>query len=86
MKASLKTTMIVAASITFGAASAQLLYAASGPPAVIFGEINVKDQSGYEKEFLPEARKQIAAHGGTYIAVASIRPKFLREQSLRIAL
>ena len=68
MKASRKTTMIVAASITFGAAAVQLLHAASGPPAVIFGEINVKDQSGYEKEFLPEARKQIGAHGGTYIA------------------
>lgn len=68
MKASRKTTMIVAASITFGAAVVQLLHAASGPPAVIFGEINVKDQSGYEKEFLPEARKQIGAHGGTYIA------------------
>ena len=49
MKASRKTTMIVAASITFGAAAVQLLHAASGPPAVIFGEINVKDQSGYEK-------------------------------------
>jgi uncharacterized protein (DUF1330 family) len=68
MKANLKTTVIVAASITFGAAAVQLLHAASGPPAVIFGEINVKDQSGYEKEFLPEARKQIGAHGGTYIA------------------
>ena len=59
MKANLKTTVIVAASITFGAAAVQLLHAASGPPAVIFGEINVKDQSGYEREFLPEARKQI---------------------------
>jgi uncharacterized protein (DUF1330 family) len=68
MKASLKTSIIVAASITFGAGAVQLLHAMEGPPAVIFAEIAVRDTAGYEKDFLPEARKQIADYGGKYFA------------------
>jgi uncharacterized protein (DUF1330 family) len=68
MKASLKTTMIVAASIAFGAGAVQLLHAAGSPPAFIVAEINVKDRAGYDKDFLPEAQKLIKEHGGVYIA------------------
>jgi uncharacterized protein (DUF1330 family) len=37
-------------------------------PAYVVAEIDVKDQDGYMKEFLPKAMANIKQHGGKYLA------------------
>jgi uncharacterized protein (DUF1330 family) len=66
MKPSLKTTVIVTASIMFGAGAVQLLHAATEPYAITVSEIKVTDMDGY-KEWLPGVQKTIAEAGGKYI-------------------
>jgi hypothetical protein len=63
MKASLKTNMIVAASVAFGAGAVQLLHAATEPYAITVSEIKVTDMDGY-KEWLPGVQKTIADPSG----------------------
>ena len=55
-------------SFALGAAAVQTLHAQAKPPAYVIGEITVKDEDGYKKDFLPVAQKNIADHGGKYIA------------------
>ena len=50
-----------------GAGAIQALHAQAKPSYVI-GMINVKDEEGYKSNFLKEAQKQIANHGGKYVA------------------
>jgi uncharacterized protein (DUF1330 family) len=38
------------------------------PPAYVLAEIDVKDQDGYTKDFLPKAQANIKEFGGKYIA------------------
>ena len=63
----LKNALLVTASIIVGAGGVQLLHAQSKAPAYFLGAINVKDQDGYTKTFLPEAQKAIKDHGGVYL-------------------
>jgi uncharacterized protein (DUF1330 family) len=46
----------------------QVLHAQAKPPSYVVAMINVKDEEGYQTNFLKEAQKQIAEHGGKYIA------------------
>jgi uncharacterized protein (DUF1330 family) len=68
MKFDRKMLLTAVTSIALGAGAVQLLHAQAKPPAYVVGQINVKDQAGYEKEFLPKARQGIADAGGKYIA------------------
>ena len=45
-----------------------MLHAQSKPPAFVIAEIDVKDPEGYEKNFLKPTQKDIADHGGKYVA------------------
>jgi uncharacterized protein (DUF1330 family) len=63
--------MVVALAIggfALGAAMIQTLHAQAKPPAYVIGQISVRDQEGYTKEFLPKARKGIEEGGGKYLA------------------
>jgi uncharacterized protein (DUF1330 family) len=51
-----------------GAAAIESIHAQSKPPAYVIGQITVRDQEGYTKEFLPKARKGIEEAGGKYLA------------------
>jgi hypothetical protein len=46
----------------------ETLHAQSKPPACVIGEITIKDEDGYKKDFLLAAQKNNADNGGKYIA------------------
>ena len=68
MKSSYKIAMAMIGSFVLGAGIASALHAQSKPPAYIFAEIDVKDQDGYAKDFLPKAQANIKEFGGKYLA------------------
>jgi uncharacterized protein (DUF1330 family) len=51
-----------------GIGTASILHAQTKPPAYTFVEIDVKDQDGYTKDFLPKAQANIKEMGGKYLA------------------
>ena len=55
------------ASAALGAAVVQTLHAQAKPPAYDVAEITIKDQDGYNKEYLPLVSKAIADAGGKFI-------------------
>jgi uncharacterized protein (DUF1330 family) len=55
------------ASAALGAAVVQTLHAQAKPPAYNVAEITIKDQDGYNKEYLPLVGKAIADAGGKFI-------------------
>jgi uncharacterized protein (DUF1330 family) len=67
MKSNRKIAAALIGSFVLGAGAVQLLHAQTTPPAYTVAMINVKDEEGYKKDFLPEAQKMIK-DGGKYIA------------------
>jgi uncharacterized protein (DUF1330 family) len=57
--------MIVSAAL--GAAVVQTLHAQAKPPDYNVAEITIKDQDGYNKEYLPLVTKAITDAGGKFI-------------------
>ena len=55
------------ASAALGAAVVQTLHAQARPPAYNVAEITIKDQEGYNKEYLPLVAKAITDAGGKFI-------------------
>ena len=55
------------ASAALGAAAVQTLHAQAKPPAYNVAEITIKDQDGYNKEYLPLVTKAITDAGGKFI-------------------
>jgi uncharacterized protein (DUF1330 family) len=68
MKSTLKITVAVACGVLIGGGAVQLLHAQSKPPAFVVSEIAVRDQKGYDENFLKATRKDISDHGGKYLA------------------
>ncbi len=68
MKSALKTTAAIACGLLVGGGAVQLLHAQSKPPAYVVAEVAVKDKAGFEENFLKATRKDIADHGGKYLA------------------
>jgi uncharacterized protein (DUF1330 family) len=68
MKSTLKLTVAIACGLLVGGGAVQLLHAQSKPPAFVVAEIAVRDKDGYEKNYLNPTRKDIADHGGKYLA------------------
>ena len=68
MKSKFKTVIAVSGSFVLGLGTASILYAQTKPPAYTFVEIDVKDQDGYTKDFLPKAQATIKEGGGKYLA------------------
>jgi uncharacterized protein (DUF1330 family) len=57
--------MVVSAAI--GAATNETIHAQAKPPAYNIAEITIKDQDGYNKEYLPLVTKSISEGGGKFI-------------------
>jgi uncharacterized protein (DUF1330 family) len=55
------------ASAALGAAAVQTLHAQAKPPAYNVAEITIKDQDGYNKEYLPVITKALTDAGGKFI-------------------
>jgi uncharacterized protein (DUF1330 family) len=68
MKSSSKIILVVTCGLLAGGGAVQLLHAQSKPPAFVVTEIAVKDEEGYAQNFLKAAQKDIADHGGKYVA------------------
>jgi uncharacterized protein (DUF1330 family) len=68
MKTTLKMTAAIVGGVLVGGGAIQLLHAQSKPPAFVVTEIAVKDEEGYAQNFLKAAQKDIADHGGKYLA------------------
>jgi uncharacterized protein (DUF1330 family) len=68
MKSIYKIGAIVISSFALGVGAASVLHAQVKPLAYAFIEINVKDQDGYTKDFLPKAQANIKESGGKYLA------------------
>lgn len=63
-----KIAAAIIGSLVLGVGPASVLRAQTKPSAFIFVEIDVKDQDGYTKDFLPKAQANIKEAGGTYLA------------------
>ena len=70
MQATYKFAVVLAAGFALGAGAIQALHAQAKPPAYVVFEIAVKDKDGYNNNFLKDAQKLIADHGGKYVAGA----------------
>lgn len=68
MKSKFKIATAVTGIVVLGFGTASILRAQTKPPAYTFVEIDVKDQDGYAKDFLPKAQANIKEHGGKYLA------------------
>ena len=71
MKSKYQIAAVVVGSFVLGAGASSVLYAQARPPAYIVAEIDVKDQDGYSKEFLPKAQALIKESGGKYLGGGS---------------
>jgi uncharacterized protein (DUF1330 family) len=68
MKSNHKIVAAVVASFFLGVGAVGVLHAQVKLPAYVVAEIDVKDQDGYAKDFLPKAQANIKEHGGKYLA------------------
>jgi uncharacterized protein (DUF1330 family) len=68
MKSTLKITAAIACGLVVGGGTVQLLHAQSKPPAFVVAEIAVRDRQGYDENFQKATEKDIAVHGGKYLA------------------
>src|SRR5271169_2374875 len=68
MKNTLKITAALACGLLVGGGAIQLLLAQSKPPAFVVSEIDVRDQKGYDENYLKATQKDISGHGGKYLA------------------
>jgi uncharacterized protein (DUF1330 family) len=82
MKACFTVALSVLTGITIGAVAIQCLHAQARPPAYVIAEIDVANQDGYAKEYLPASAKvaqdsgvKILARGTRTIAIKGEPPK-----------
>jgi uncharacterized protein (DUF1330 family) len=68
MKVNHRGAAAVIGSFVLGVGAASVLHAQVKPPAYSVAEIDVRDQDGYNNEFLPKAQANIKAAGGKVIA------------------
>ena len=68
MKSTYKIAVAMIGSFVLGVGAASVLHAQAKPPAYIFAEIDVKDQDGYTKDYLPKSQANIKEFGGKYLA------------------
>jgi uncharacterized protein (DUF1330 family) len=68
MNSTYKIAAAVIGSFVLGVGAANVLHAQAKAPGYSWAEIDVKDQDGYTKDFLPKAQANIKAAGGKYLA------------------
>jgi uncharacterized protein (DUF1330 family) len=71
MKSNYKIATAIIASFVLGVGAVSVLHAQAKLPAYALVEIDVKDQDGYTKDFLPKAQANIKENGGKYLAGGS---------------
>jgi uncharacterized protein (DUF1330 family) len=68
MKSTYKVAAAITGSFVLGLGVANVLHAQAKPPAYVVAEIDVKDEDGYKKDFLPKAQANLKEFGGKYMA------------------
>ena len=68
MNSTYKIAAAVIGSFVLGVGAANILHAQAKPSGFVLAEIDVKDQDGYTKDFLPKAQANIKEMGGKYLA------------------
>src|ERR1700744_5758294 len=68
MNSTYKIAAAVIGSFVLGVGAANVLHAQAKPPGFELAEIDVKDQDGYTKDYLPKAQANIKESGGKYLA------------------
>lgn len=63
MKSNYKVAIALVAGAAIGGAAIQGLHAQAKPPAYVIGEIDVTNQDGYVKEYVPLASKALQDGG-----------------------
>jgi uncharacterized protein (DUF1330 family) len=69
-----------------GAGAVQGLHAQAKPPAYVIAEIDVTNQEGYAKEYLPAGSKAVLDGGAKYLARGTRTAAFKGEPPKRIVL
>jgi uncharacterized protein (DUF1330 family) len=62
--------VLAAAGFALGAGAIQALHAQAKPPAYLIASVEVSDVNGYQKDFLPPAKKSLANAGAKYVAAS----------------
>jgi uncharacterized protein (DUF1330 family) len=68
MNSTYKISAALIGSFALGAGAANVLHAQTKPPGFEVAEVDVKDQDGYTKDYLPKAQANIKESGGKYLA------------------
>ena len=68
MNPTYKISAAVVGSFVLGVGAANVLHAQAKPPGFTLAEVDVKDQDGYTKDYLPKAQANIKESGGKYLA------------------
>ncbi len=72
--------------IGLGALAVQGLHAQAKPPAWVIAEIDVANEDGFVKEYVPPAQRAVLAGGGKYLAVGTRTLSIKGELPKRIVL
>jgi uncharacterized protein (DUF1330 family) len=67
MKSHHRIAVAIIGSFVLGVGAASILHAQTKAPGYVIAEIDVKDQDGYTKDFVPKAQANIKEFGGKYI-------------------
>src|SRR5215213_11027347 len=86
MQSTHKMAMAITAAAVFGGATVHGLHAQVKPMAYVVAEIDVTNQDGYSKEYLPPSSKALLARGAQYLARGSKTESFKGEPPKRIVL
>ena len=68
MNSTYKIAAAVIGSFALGAGAASVLHAQTKPSGFEVAEVDVKDQDGYTKDYLPKVQANIKEFGGKYLA------------------
>jgi uncharacterized protein (DUF1330 family) len=86
MKTQYALALTLLTGVGLGAAAVQGLHAQAKPPAYVIAEIDVANQEGYAKEYLPAGSKAVLDGGAKYLARGTRTAAFKGEPPKRIVL
>jgi uncharacterized protein (DUF1330 family) len=86
MKTQYAVALALLTGVGLGAAAVQGLHAQAKPPAYVIAEIDVTNQEGYAKEYLPAGSKAVLDGGAKYLARGTRTAAFKGEPPKRIVL
>jgi len=74
------------AAMAVGALGSQMLHAQAKAPAYVIGEIDIRDEAPFDKEYVPPAAKAVVDGGGKYIVRGGRSVSLYGEPPKRIAI